>query len=43
MKPYTTVQLNVKVTEISDGKDTMLNANRFMAVVDRYTDSGIDT
>ena len=24
--------------EISTGKDTMLNADRFMAVVDRYTD-----
>lgn len=24
--------------EISSGKDTMLNADRFMAVVDRYTD-----
>lgn len=24
--------------EISDGKDTMLNADRFMAIVDRYTD-----
>ena len=24
--------------EISAGKDTMLNADRFMAVVDRYTD-----
>ena len=24
--------------EISTGKDTMLNADRFMAIVDRYTD-----
>ncbi len=24
--------------EISSGKDTMLNADRFMSVVDRYTD-----